>query len=623
MLSDPRSGLLRSGPFREKMVVMKLFARWENFSLRIKATLLIEGLVVTVVLVTGVIATMHEKKILEGELQKRGLALASDLAELSLRPLLSKDLPTLRRFVNHYMEQDYVRYALVLDPQGKVVMHNHLDEVGKTYNDSLTLAALGSFEPGFTYANLSKMEERYCDIFVPIVVSNVRLGTIRLGYSYRAVEKEIATARNRILLVGFTTTIIGGVIAYFLAGFISAPIKRITNAIQKVANGELDTELKINRNDELGALVHSFNKMTEDLRKTTISKDYVDNIIGSMNDTLIVTDSTAKIKSVNRATCELLEYRENELVGKEIGYVVAGKERIFNPEEFGKPNDEKTLANYEVEYISRRGLQIPMLLSTSVLRTKGGKIAGIVMLARDIEERKRAEEALRESESRLRFLSTRLLTIQEEERRRLSAELHDELGQALVLFKIQLRSIQGELKTDQAKLKGECDDLIGDINELSENVRRLSRDLSPAILEDLGFLAAIRRLADGFAKQFYVKISFDISDSEELFPQEAQIIAYRIIQECFTNIAKHSQANNIFVQIGKRDGDLVFRVEDDGIGFNVKEILGRDSNTKGLGIPAMFERALMLKGFCDIQSREAIGTIVTCTIPIGDQVRRV
>jgi PAS domain S-box-containing protein len=597
---------------------MKLVPRWKNLSLRTKSTLLIEGLVVMVVLVTGIITTMREKETLEGELQNMGLALAIDLAQFASRPLLSQDLPTLRRFVNHSMEQDYVLYAMLLDPQGKVVMHSDLSEVGKTYNDSLSLAAVSSDEPGCTHAHLSKMEERYCDIFVPIEVSDVRLGVVRLGYSYRAVEKEIDAARNQILLIGFATAIVGGALAYLLAGFVSSPIKRITDAIGRVADGDLDTVLAINRNDEVGALVHSFNKMTEDLRKTTISKDFVDNIIGSMNDTLIVVDPDAKIRSVNRATCELLGYAEDQLVGKEIDIIVAGEEKLFEAKTIESLPGRGTLVNYEVNYVTSIGKQIPMLLSAAILRDKEGRVVGMVGLARDIEERKRAEEALRESERRLRFLSTQLLTIQEEERRRLSAELHDELGQALILFKIQLRSIQGKLGMDQAKLKGECDELIGYINEVSENVRRLSRDLSPAILEDLGFLAAIRRLAEGFARQFNVKTSLDMADAEALFPQKAQIIAYRIIQECFTNIAKHSQAKNVSVEIGKREGQLVFRVEDDGRGFNVKEVLGRDPIEKGLGLSAMLERARILKGFCDIRSQEKVGTSVTCTIPIDD-----
>jgi PAS domain S-box-containing protein len=519
------------------------------------------------------------------------------------------------------MEHDYVLYAILLGPQGQVLMHSDLAEVGKTYNDSLSKTAVNSAEPGCTHAHLSKIGEKYCDIFAPIDVAGVRLGTVRLGYSYRAAEEEIAATREQILIIGLVTAVIGGVAAYLLAVFISSPIKQITNAIGKVANGDLDTVLTIARDDELGALAHSFNKMTQDLRKTTISKDYVDNIIGSMNDTLIVVDHEAKIRSVNRATCELLGYTEDELVGKEIDLVVAGEEKFFDAETMEGLRNGTTLINQEVEYVTRIGKQVPMLFSATVLRDKGGHLEGIVGLAKNIEERKRVEEALMQSERRLRLLSTRLLTVQEEERRRVSAELHDELGQALILFKIQMRSILGALRPDQAELKGECDELIDYINEVSENVRRLSRDLSPAILEDLGFFSAIRRLAEGFAKQFNVKTSVDMAEAEDLFPQEAQIIGYRIIQECFTNIARHSQAKNVSVKIEKQERQLVFRVEDDGIGFKVEEVLGKDPLEKGIGLAAMVERARMLKGSCDIHSQEGVGTVVTCTIPIDDGER--
>jgi PAS domain S-box-containing protein len=598
---------------------MKQLPGWRNLSLRAKSTLLIEGLVVIVVLVTGITTTVREKETLKRELQNRGLALAADLAQFSSRPLLSQDLPELRRFVNHSMVQEHVLYAILLDPRGKVVMHSDLAEVGKEPNDMLSVAAMKEDGPGCTHVDEPGLGEPFCDIFAPINVSNVRLGTVRLGYSYRSVEKEIAAVRKQILAIGLGTALLGGVIAYFLAGFISSPIRRITEAIGKVANGDLDTVLLIKRNDEVGALADSFNKMTEDLRKTTISKDYVDNIIGSMNDTLIVVAPDSKIRSVNRATCELLGYGEGELIGKDIGQVIAGDEKTFEAEATGSLPGGGTLANREVNYVTSQGKQIPMLFSAATLRDKEGSLIGIVGIARDIEERKRAEEALRESESRLRFLSSQLLTVQEAERRRLSAELHDELGQALVLFKIRLRSILGALDADQAQLKGECDELIGYLNEVTENVRRLSRDLSPAILEDLGFLAAIRRLAEGFAKQFNVETSLDMPQIETLFPQEAQIIAYRIIQECFTNIAKHSQAENVSLEIGSRNGRIVLRVEDDGRGFDLRKVLSRDPTRKGLGLPAMLERARMLKGSCEIQSQEGKGTVVTCTIPMDEE----
>ena len=120
---------------------MRAFPHWLHVSLRTKLTLLIEALVIILVVVTGIITTVHEKKTLEGELYKRGLALAQDLARFSVSPLLSNDLATLRRFVKHTLTQDYVLYALILDPRGRVVMHTDLNEVGKVYRDNLALIA--------------------------------------------------------------------------------------------------------------------------------------------------------------------------------------------------------------------------------------------------------------------------------------------------------------------------------------------------------------------------------------------------------------------------------------------------------------------------------------------------
>ncbi|MBW2742707.1 MAG: hypothetical protein JRE64_28755, partial [Deltaproteobacteria bacterium] len=108
---------------------MRVFRQWTGFRLRAKLTLLIESLVILIVLITGIITTMREKESLENELHKRGLALAADLARFTARPLIRPELATLRRFVNHSMEQDYVRYVIILDPHGKVVMHSDLAEV--------------------------------------------------------------------------------------------------------------------------------------------------------------------------------------------------------------------------------------------------------------------------------------------------------------------------------------------------------------------------------------------------------------------------------------------------------------------------------------------------------------
>jgi PAS domain S-box-containing protein len=597
---------------------MKIFLKSIKLSLRLKLILLIEGFIVILVLVVGVIATMHEKETLENELHKRGLALASDLAKFMARPLLSNDLTMLRRFINHSMEQDYVRYVILLDPNGKVVMHSDLSEVGKTYKDALSIAALKSEElGGYTNVHSSEKEELHSDMFAQIQVSGVRLGTIRLGYSHIAVEKEIADARRKIFYLGILITITGGVFAYLFATFISSPIKRITNATRNVANGYLNTHLDIMRADEIGTLANTFNKMTEDLRRTTVSKNFFDNIIESMNDTLIVVGRDSKIKEVNKAMCELMGYRKEELIGSNINIIVSDDEKNFADEGFQRLVEEPNIINQEIDYQTKKGKRIPMLFSSATLKNKDGVIEGFVCIARDITERRRSEEALRQSEKELHFLSSQLMKAQEEERKRLSIELHDELGQALMVLKLKLSSIRDGLKTDQESLQAKCNEMVGYINEVTENVRRLSRDLSPSIMEDLGLSAAIRWLIETFTKHSNIESSVDMTEIDNLFSQDGKIAIYRIIQECLTNIAKHAHATSVSIVINKRDDNVLFSIEDNGKGFNMEEVCKKDSVKKGLGLSSIYERTRVLKGSLDIWSEEGIGTRVTFTIPIS------
>ncbi len=596
---------------------MKFLPQGIRFGLRTKLTILIETLIVLLVLVTGIITTMREKETLEAELRKRGLAVAADLATFTVRPLLLNDLPSLRRFINHSMEQDYVRYLMIIDPHGRVIMHSDLDEVGQTYQDQLSLAAIHSEIPGYSPPSVLKQREHCYDLFVPVRVSGVRLGTVRLGYSYMAVEQEVAKAQQQILFIGLVTTMIGVILAYLLATFIASPIKQITRAIGNVANGNLDTRLMIKRNDEIGTLADSFNKMTEDLRRTTISKDYVDSIIGSMNDTLLVIAPDLKIQSVNRTTCELLGYREDELIGNDIHLLISQEERIFRREGFQRLLAEGSIVNYEMDYITKKGKRIPVLFSAAVLKDKNGMDIGVVGIARDITERKLTEEALRESERELHFLSSQLLKAQEEERRRLSRELHDELGQSLMVLKLKLRSIRTGLSPEQVKLQKDCDEILSYINEVTENVRRLSRDLSPSILEDLGLSAAIRWLVETTTQYYPIQSSLDMADVEQVFSQNSKIMLYRLIQESLTNIVKHAQASRMSIVISKSSDHVMCCIEDDGKGFDAKKMIHNNFNKKGLGLVAMYERTRMMGGTLDIWSQRETGTRITVTIPMN------
>ena len=218
--------------------------------LQLKLTALIECLVVAVVLGTGIVTTFREKTTLENELHKRGYTLAADLASFTASPLLSRDLPTLRRFVNHSMTQDYVLYIMIVNNENQIVMHSDLDYVGKDMS-------MYQREP----------LARHLDLSATVQIADAVLGTVFLGYSYMAVEDEIRTAVKQILMIGGVAIVLGAIMAYVLASFIAAPITKMIEATNQLAAGNSPPPLEIRNTDEIGALAESFNDMAQELTR--------------------------------------------------------------------------------------------------------------------------------------------------------------------------------------------------------------------------------------------------------------------------------------------------------------------------------------------------------------------
>ncbi|MCK9376780.1 MAG: PAS domain S-box protein [Syntrophobacterales bacterium] len=231
-------------------------------------------------------------------------------------------------------------------------------------------------------------------------------------------------------------------------------------------------------------------------------------------------------------------------------------------------------------------------------------------------KRRQAEEALRESEERLRYLASQLLDAQERERHRLALELHDDLGQSLMVLKMQIRAIERMLPPEQWQTREQCAEALNYMIGIVDNVRRLSRDLRPAVLEDLGLPAALRLLLEEMQRYYNLELELDLDDQEGLLTRDEQVNIYRIFQESLTNIVKHARASRVRIAIKREAGGVSVRVEDNGVGFDLAAVLARDAARQGLGLAALEERVRMLGSKLTITSRENQGTSLAFFVPV-------
>jgi PAS domain S-box-containing protein len=234
-----------------------------------------------------------------------------------------------------------------------------------------------------------------------------------------------------------------------------------------------------------------------------------------------------------------------------------------------------------------------------------------------ITERKKAEEALRQSEENLRYMASQLLNAQERERLRIAHELHDDLGQSLLLLKLQLGILSRGLSQELQKSRQECSAAIENVQEIIDSVRRLSHDLIPPTLAEIGLKSAIKDLLEELCHHQGVDCAVDIDDTKGLFAPDTELILYRILQESLTNIGKYAQATRVSISLKRKDHQMCLSVEDNGRGFEVERIMARRGRKRGLGLASMEERARMLGGTFHIWSAPNMGTKIQVTVPLG------
>jgi signal transduction histidine kinase len=236
----------------------------------------------------------------------------------------------------------------------------------------------------------------------------------------------------------------------------------------------------------------------------------------------------------------------------------------------------------------------------------------ILAIVRDVTDRKRAEETLKQSNEEIRRLNEYLQNIREEERIHIAREIHDELGQQLTAIKMDVAWIDKKTSEETIDIKKKLKNIIGLLDGSNQSIRRILSELRPRMLDDDGLLEAIKWMSRQLTETAGIPVDFVTTETDIQLSEQIATCIFRVCQEAFTNISRYSLAKRVFISVKMVEENIILIIKDDGIGFDTASV----QNKKSFGILGMKERVLSLGGRLDLLSSPGKGTKITAMIPL-------
>ena len=463
-------------------------------------------------------------------------------------------------------------YAMVMDPEGRVLAHTNVVEKGRHYTDVATVQALKSdhlesrqgerdgqpvMDIAFPVWELEQTEggEEFLLLGRKEVRAKRRLGTVRLGLPLQGALETADRISTQVFWIIALVNLLAMGLTLFYVGRILRPVRFLAEAAERIGQGEVGETVPVFSRDEMGGLARSFNRMSRDLAATTVSKDFLDSILRNMQDVLVVTDPEGRIRLLNERALKLLEYGEEELMGRPAALLFPDEEELFKPAGLEKLRRQHGISSLEMNLVTRADEQVPVLLSAAPFMGRDGQVEGLIVTATDIIERKQAKEQIRSS-------------LQEKEV--LLKEIHHRVKNNLQVVSSLLNLQSGQIEDEKTL------EMFSDSQNRVKSMALIHEQLYQS--DDLAwidFAEYLRNLVDNLFQSYRLSaqnVRLEVNVENILMGIDQAIPCGLVVNELVSNALKYAfpdrRGGKVSLHLSQGvDGKLILIVGDDGVGL--------------------------------------------------------